>query len=200
MLPSFGAPPSLCHSERSEESRILPSLSISGRGRASSAGEGQNSKMPEILRSPHFQSSRSQASLQIRIQPRRKPMSSSDTPPRKFRIEGSGQMLGALAQAIELALRAARTTPDREGAGSVARGPLTIDVDATNYKHDDLRYVITSIDDAVSTIAGWAEAKRCDPCEEPVALLFDDAYLETRNGEGVICCECYRRIVDGEDN
>lgn len=126
-------------------------------------------------------------------------MSASDTAPRKFRIEGSGQMLEALAQAIELALRATRTTPDRTGAGSVAHGSLTIEVDATNYDHDDLRYVITSIDDAVRTIAGWAEAKRCDECEEPVALLFDDAYLETRNGEGVICCECYRRIEDGEE-
>jgi hypothetical protein len=127
-------------------------------------------------------------------------MSSADSATRKFRIEGSGQMLEALAQAIELALRAARTTPDREGAGSVAHGSVTIEVDATNYKHDDLRYVITSIDDAVSTIAGWAEAKRCDACEEPVALLFDDAYLETRNGEGVICCECYRREEDGVED
>jgi formylmethanofuran dehydrogenase subunit E len=127
-------------------------------------------------------------------------MSGSDTAPRKFRIEGSGRMLEALAQAIELALRAARTTPDREGAGSVAHGSLTIEVEATNHDPDDLRYVIASIDDAVSTIAGWAEAKRCDECEEPVALLFDDAYLETRNGEGVICCECYRRTEDGEDN
>ena len=127
-------------------------------------------------------------------------MSASDTASRKFRIEGSGQMLEALAQAIELALRAARTTPDRKGAGCVAHGSLTIEVDARNYDHDDLRYVITSIDDAVSNIAGWAEAKRCDECKEPVALLFDDAYLETRNGDGVICCECYRRIEDGAED
>jgi hypothetical protein len=126
-------------------------------------------------------------------------MSPADNAPRKFRIEGSGQMLEALAQAIELALRAARTTPDREGAGSVAHGSLTIEVDATNYDREDLRYVITSIDDAVRTIAGWAEAKRCDECKAPVALLFDDAYLETRNGEGVICCECYRRTEGGEE-
>ena len=126
-------------------------------------------------------------------------MSLSHTSPRKFRIEGSGQILEALAQAIELALRAARTTPDRKGAGSVGHGSLTIEVEATNYDQDDLRYVITSIDDAVRTIAGWAEAKRCDECEQPVALLFDDAYLETRNGDGVICCECYRRIEDGEE-
>ena len=126
-------------------------------------------------------------------------MSSSNNAPRKFRIEGSGQMLEALAQAIELALRAARTTPERTGASGVSRGALNIEVEATNYDHDDLRYVITSIDDAVSTIAGWAEAKRCDECEEPVALLFDDAYLETRDGEGVICRQCYRRIEDGED-
>src|SRR5271166_4806268 len=124
-------------------------------------------------------------------------MSSSDNAPRKFRIEGYGQLLEALAQAIELALPAARTTPDRTGEGNVARGTLTIEVESTNYEPDDLRYVITSIDDAVTTIAGWADAKRCDECEEPVALLFDDAYLETRNGEGVICCQCYRRIEDG---
>jgi hypothetical protein len=122
---------------------------------------------------------------------------SSDSAPRTFRIEGSGEMLEALAQAIELALRVARATPGRKGAGSVARGPLTIEVDSTN-DHDDLRYVITSIDDAVGTIAGWAEAKRCDECEHPVALLFDDAFLETRGGEGVICCECYRRTEDSE--
>jgi hypothetical protein len=126
-------------------------------------------------------------------------MSSDRNDSRKFKIEGSGPMLEALAQAIELALRAARTTPDRTGAGSVSRDTVTIEVEATNCYHDDLRYVITSIDDAVSTIAGWAEAKRCDECKEPVALLFDDAYLETRNGEGVICCECYRRTEDGEE-
>ena len=124
-------------------------------------------------------------------------MRSSDNAPRKFKIEGSGQMLEALAQAVDLALRAARTTPDRTGARSISRNGLTIEVEATNDDRDDLKYVITSIDHAVTTIAGWAEAKRCDECEEPVALLFDDAYLETRNGEGVICCECYRRIEDG---
>jgi hypothetical protein len=83
-------------------------------------------------------------------------MSSSDATPRKFKIEGSGQTLEALAQAIELALRAARTTPDRTGAGSVSRGPLTIEAEAIDYEPDRLKYVITSIDDAVSTVAGWA--------------------------------------------
>lgn len=125
-------------------------------------------------------------------------MPSSENAQKKFRIEGSGQMLEALAQAIELALRAARTTPDRTGTGSVSRGALTIEVDATNYDQNRLRYVIDSIDDAVNTVSGWAEPKRCDKCTEPVALLFDDAYLETRNGEGVICCRCYRRAEDGE--
>src|ERR1700685_2359902 len=110
-------------------------------------------------------------------------MSSSDSAPRTFRIEGSGQMVEALAQAIELALRAARATPDRTGAGTVARGALTIEVEAIKSEPRHLKYVIASIDDAVSTVTGWAEAKRCDECKEPVALLFDDAYLGTRNGE-----------------
>jgi hypothetical protein len=121
------------------------------------------------------------------------------SPPRKFRIEGSGRMLAALAQAIELALQAARATPSRRGAGAAAYESIAIEVEAMTYDQNDLRYVITSLDDAASIIAGWAEAKRCDECEELIALLFDDAYLETRNGEGVICCDCYRRIEDGDE-
>ena len=105
-------------------------------------------------------------------------------------------MLEALAQAIELALRAARTTPDRTGTASISRGALTIEVEATNHDSDHLKYVIASIEDAVSTVTGWAETKRCIECEQPVALLFDGAYLETQNSEGVICCECYRRTED----
>jgi hypothetical protein len=120
-------------------------------------------------------------------------MPSSHTTPRKFKIEGSGQMLESLAQAIELALRAARTTPDRTGTASVSRGALTIEVEAMNSQPNYLRYLIASIEDAVSTVTGWAEAKRCIECEQPVALLFDDAYLESSEGDCVICCECYRR-------
>ncbi len=117
---------------------------------------------------------------------------------RKFRIEGSGQMLDALAKAIERALQTARATPDRKGIGTATHGPVTIEVEATNYDQDRLRYVIDSIDDAVSTVAGWAEPKRCVECDQPVALLFDDAYLESSEGDGVICCECYRRDEDGD--
>ena len=125
-------------------------------------------------------------------------MSSVSKDGRKFRIEGSGQMLVALAQAIDLALNAARATPYRAGAASLVRDSFTIEVEATSDR-DDLRYVITSVDDAARTITGWAEKKRCEECQQLVALLFDDAYLETLDGDGVICCECYRRIEDGEE-
>ena len=108
-------------------------------------------------------------------------------------------MLGALAQAIERALQAARAAPDSRGIGSITRGPVSIEVEATNFDQGRLRYVIASIDDAVSIVAGWAEAKRCIECEQPVALLFDDAYLESSEGDGVICCECYRRTEDSEE-
>lgn len=121
-------------------------------------------------------------------------MPSSHHAQKKFRIEGSGQMLEALAQAIERALEAARA--DGNGIGSATRGPVTIEVEATNYDRDRLRYVINSIEDAVDTVSGWAEPKRCVECEQPVALLFDDAYLESSEGDGVICCECYRRDED----
>ena len=125
-------------------------------------------------------------------------MSSARNDSKKFKIEGSGQMLDALAKAIEQALQAARANTDRKGMGSATRGAVTIEVEATNYDQDRLRYVINSLDDAVSTVAGWAEPKRCVDCDQPVALLFDDAYLETRDGDGVICCECYRRSEEGD--
>ena len=125
-------------------------------------------------------------------------MASDRNDPRKFKIEGSGQMLDALAKAIDRALQAARATPDRKGTGSATRGPITIEVEVTNYDQDRLRYVIDSIDDAVNTVSGWAESKRCVDCDQPVALLFDDAYLETPDGEGVICCECWRRSEEAD--
>ena len=126
-------------------------------------------------------------------------MSSDRNDSRKFKIEGSGQMLDALAKAIQRALQAARAVPDRRGIGSVTLGAVSIEVEATNFYQDRLRYVIDSIDDAVNTVSGWAEPKRCVECEQPVALLFDDAYLESSEGDGVICCECYRRIEGDEE-
>jgi hypothetical protein len=125
-------------------------------------------------------------------------MSSDRNDSRIFRIEGSGQMLDALAKAIERALQEARANPARKGLGNATCDTVTIEVEATNYAEYRLRYVINSIEDAVNTVSGWAEAKRCVDCDQPVALLFDDAYLETLDGDGVICCECYRRNEDGE--
>jgi hypothetical protein len=120
-------------------------------------------------------------------------MASNKSDPRTFRIEGSGMMLNALAEAIERSLRRAGSTPDRTGSAKVIQGPVTIEVTATNYDRYDLKYSISNIEDAVRTVSGWAEPKRCDDCDKPVALLFDDAYLETPDGDGVVCCRCWRR-------
>ena len=124
-------------------------------------------------------------------------MSSDRNESKKFKIEGSGQMLDALAKAIEGALQAARSTPYRTGKGNALRGLFEIEVEA-NSGPDNLKYVVSSIDDASSTIEGWAEMKRCCECDTLVAFVFDEAYLETIDGDGVICCECYRRNEDGE--
>jgi hypothetical protein len=125
-------------------------------------------------------------------------MSSNQTDSRKFRIEGSAPMLAALSKAIDQALQSARSSPDRTGTATTTQGSTTIEVEATNHDPAGLNYVITSLDDAVRTVAGWAEPKRCGDCEEPVALLFDDAYLETSEGEGVICCRC-NRLREGDE-
>jgi hypothetical protein len=125
-------------------------------------------------------------------------MTSNHNESRKFRIEGSGIMLNALAEAITLALRAARLRPDRTGTGSVTHGHVTIEVAATD-EPDGLTYAISSIEDAVRTISGWAETKRCQDCDVPIAMLFDDAYLETPDGDGVVCCRCWRRREDDDE-
>ncbi|HZC46107.1 MAG TPA: hypothetical protein VE243_06500 [Candidatus Acidoferrum sp.] len=125
-------------------------------------------------------------------------MSSISKDSRKFRIEGSDLMLDALVKAIEQALRAARSSPDRTGKGSATAGTFEIEVEASS-DPDNLSYVISSLDDAVRTVAGWAEPKLCEDCEEPVALLFDDAYLESSEGDGVVCCRCYRLRQGDED-
>ncbi len=139
--------------------------------RASGAGEGQHSKISEMRSLTDFQFSRSHARVQPSNSTPEETNELIDTTPRKFKIEGSSQMLEALAQAIQLALRAARTTPDRTGARSVSRGPLTIEVESMNHDPNDLKYVIASIEDAVSTVTGWAETKRCIECEQPVAYF-----------------------------
>jgi len=109
-------------------------------------------------------------------------------------------MLKALAEAIAQTLRRAGSTPDRAGSIRVVRGPVTIEVTATNHDRYDLKYAIGSIEDAVRTISGWAGPKRCEDCDKPVALLFDDAYLETSDGDGVICCRCWRHHEDKNDD
>jgi hypothetical protein len=30
------------------------------------------------------------------------------------------------------------------------------------------------------------------PCDQLIALLFDDAYLESPDSDGVVCCRCWR--------
>ena len=59
-------------------------------------------------------------------------MSSVSNDTRKFRIEGSDRMLAALAQAINLAVQAARATPYGTGAGALGHGSLTIGVNVTD--------------------------------------------------------------------
>jgi hypothetical protein len=64
-------------------------------------------------------------------------MSSDHDDPRRFKIEGSGRMLEALAQAIDQALQAARATPDNTGKGSATHGAFEIEVEA-NFGPDGL--------------------------------------------------------------
>jgi len=51
-----------------------------------------------------------------------------------------------------------------------------------------LRPAIDECDDFAELAHGWAERKRCRVCQKLVALLFDDAYLESTVADGEVAC------------
>jgi hypothetical protein len=44
--------------------------------------------------------------------------------------------------------------------------------------------------------SGLAEVKRCIECDDTVAVLFDNAYLERDDDGNVICCDCWQKLEE----
>ncbi len=103
----------------------------------------------------------------------------------RFYIRGSDVALRRLSATIEEALNLV-TLP-----AQMKFGALEISVAVRDEKRFELR-----ADDRESVAAagqGLAEVKRCVECDDIVALLFDDAYLQHDKDGNVICCDCWQK-------
>ncbi len=104
----------------------------------------------------------------------------------RFEIKGSGLALRRLSEAIREALHQVRL-PAQMKFGAVEISVSLSDSEQLVLRAHDRESV-------GSAATGLAEVKKCIECDDTVALLFDDAYLEHDNRGNVICCECWRRL------
>jgi hypothetical protein len=113
---------------------------------------------------------------------------------RKFRLEGTGPALRALSKAISNAVATHRKN-STEMVGQATLEGLSIQV-RVRTSGRALRVLIDSRDDAAELLEGWAENSRCVKCSTPVALLFEDNYLESASDDGPVCANCMGEILD----
>jgi|SRR5579872_1383248 len=115
---------------------------------------------------------------------------------RNFKVEGSSAELRCLMETIQDALkRSQKASEEVVARGSL--GPLEIEVTVRNPKAP-LVVRPGSRDEAATLLEGWAENVTCANCEIPVALLFEEEYLESSSGKGALCADCMREELDGE--
>ncbi|SRR6266849_2138104 len=109
-------------------------------------------------------------------------------------IEGNATALRGLAAAINRALRrASDATPDPTRVRATTRS-IAIEVEVSG-SSKGLALLIGSRDDWQLLAEGWAESRRCKNCDTLVALLFEEHYIQSHTGDGVICCECERMAL-----
>ena len=115
---------------------------------------------------------------------------------RKFEVEGSPAELRCLMEALQDALK-------RTPKGSqviIARGNLGLLEIEVSVRSGNTPLAVRpgSRAEAASLLEGWAENVKCANCEIPVALLFEEEYLESSSGRGALCADCMREELDGE--
>ena len=109
-------------------------------------------------------------------------------------IEGNATALRGLATAINRALRSSSDArPDQTSARATTRS-IAIEMRVSR-SSKGLALLIGNRDDWQLLAEGWAESKRCRNCDTLVALLFEEHYIQSPTGDGVICCECERMAL-----
>jgi hypothetical protein len=125
-------------------------------------------------------------------------MASEPSTPRSFKLEGNAAGLRCLMETIDAALR--RTEQDSQPAVAERKvGQLDIEV-----RVSDAAVVLSvrpsSREEAAIMLEGWAENVKCANCEIPVALLFEEEYLESSTGRGAVCASCMEEELDDESS
>ena len=115
---------------------------------------------------------------------------------RKFRLEGTAPALRQLAKAISNALATDKKN-STEPVGEATSDGLSIQVTVRSSGRS-LRVLIDGRDEAAELLEGWAENSRCVQCSTPVALLFEENYLESLTDDGPVCANCLGEILDKE--
>jgi hypothetical protein len=111
-----------------------------------------------------------------------------------FRIEGKREALSSLASLILELLKEAETSPSPIKTRGTTQAGLLIEVAISEF--DELRAAIEVRDDGADLLEGWAEPKHCVKCDELVALLFEDEYIESVEQDGMLCLRCARELLD----
>ena len=115
---------------------------------------------------------------------------------RTFKLEGNPAELRFLAATIDDALKRSQNTSHEP----VARGNLGLLEIEVTVRNPDTPLAVrpSSRDEAATLLEGWAENVKCAKCEIPVALLFEEEYLESSAGRGALCADCMQEELDGE--
>ena len=109
---------------------------------------------------------------------------------RDFKVEGSPRALRHLAETINVALARPDVGADTPRKVRATKNGIAVEVRVLG-DGLPLRPAIDECDDFAELARGWAERKRCRLCEKLVALLFDDAYIESTVADGaVVCVDC----------
>jgi hypothetical protein len=111
-----------------------------------------------------------------------------------FRIEGKREALSSLASLISELLKKAETSPSPMKTRDTTQTGLLIEVAISEF--DELRTSIEVRDDGADLLEGWAEPKRCVKCDQLVALLFEEEYIESVEHDGMLCLGCACELLD----
>jgi hypothetical protein len=118
--------------------------------------------------------------------------------PISFKIEGSRAALLQLAKLIGDTVGKGDESSSDPVAFAGRIGGRMVEV-RLRPEERSVRNIIENRQDAVELLEGWAENKKCVSCGTPVALLFEEEYLESPSADGPICTQCFGDSLDGEE-
>jgi len=129
------------------------------------------------------------------------PMTKKNTPRKNgsfsvsFKIEGDSAALSQLAELIAKTIESTTERPSDRIVKTARIGGRVVEV---HFKPEarTVRNAIESREDAVQLLDGWAENKSCVSCARPVALLFEEEYIQSSLEDAPVCSRCASNALD----